>query len=222
MPVYVYFQYMKIHFILIAAFLFLVSGCGNKDKTDTGGNNKQDVTGNKQNSAVENKQEPDYTSVMINYTVSGAGNGKILMAKKGPVARFDMTKISPDGNNVESMFYADNYLHFYIMGPSGLQPVKLLVIKDIEYRKSFASFFDASGYTGNLTPDGKETICGKECVKYIYKPDGSTFFVYNNKYVLKASFEGTVITATTFKENPQIDDTYVRLPPGINFIDITK
>jgi hypothetical protein len=206
---------MKIHLILTAVLILLVSGCGKKE-------NPESVTEKKQVPVTEKKQVPDNSSVMINYTVSGAGSGKILLAKKGAFARFDMTKISPDGNDVESMFYADNYLHFYIMGPGGLQPVKLLVIKDIEYRKSFASFFDASEYTKNLTPDGKEIICGKECDKFVYKADGSTFSVYNNRYVLKASFEGTVITATTFKEDAQIEDKFVRLPPGIIFTDITN
>lgn len=206
---------MKIHLILITVFIIIISGCGKKDYPEP-------VAENKQEPVAEKKQVPDNTTVMINYIVSGAGNGKILLAKKGPVARFTMTKVSPDGNDVESIFYADNYLYFYTTGPAGLQPVKVLVIKDIEYRKSFASFFDASEYTKYLNPDGKETICGKECDKFIYKPDGSTFSVYKNKYVLKAAFEGTVITATTFKDNPQIDDNYVNVPPGINFVDITN
>lgn len=197
---------MKIRILIIAAVL-LFAGCAEEKK---------------QEAPVTKQQPQDFNSVMINYTVSGAGKGKILLGKKGAVARFDITKVTGEGSNVESMFFADKYLYFYIMGVSGLQPVKMEVVKDIDYRKSFASFIDAAEYTKHLTPDGKETICGKECEKFVYKPDGSTFSVYNGNYVLKASFEGTVIIATSFKENANIDDNYVRVPPGINFIDISK
>ncbi|MCI0474173.1 MAG: hypothetical protein L0Y76_11380 [Ignavibacteria bacterium] len=197
---------MRIHFILISAFIFLVSGCGKEN----------------QEPVAEKKQGPDNSSVIISYDVSGGGSGTILMTKKGPVARFEIKKVTPDGNNIESMFYADNYLYFYLMVATGLQPVKMKVVKDINYRKSFASFIDAAEYTQYLTADGKEIICGKECEKFVYKPDGSAFSVYNKNYVMKAAFDGTVIMATSINENPGIDDNYVRVPADLNFIDLTK
>jgi hypothetical protein len=197
---------MKVYLLLIAATIFLVSSCG-KEKQET---------------VAEKKSGPDNSSVIISYTVSGGGSGTILLTKKGAAARFEITKVTPDGNNVESMFYADNYIYFYILSAGGLQPAKMIVAKDINYRKSFTSFFDAAEYTQYLTPEGKEIICGKECEKFVYKPDGSTFSVYNKNYVLKAVFDGTVIVASSINENPQINDDYVKVPPGLNFIDLTK
>jgi len=184
----------------------MVSGCG-KERRET---------------IAEKKQGPDSSSVIISYTVSGGGHGSIIMTKKGLLARFEVKKVTPDGNNVESIFYADNYVYFYIIAENGLQPAKMIVSKDIDYRKSFASFFDAAEYTQYLTSGGKEIISGKECEKFIYKPDGSSFCVYNKNYVLKAVFDGAVIVAESINENPQIDDNFVKVPTELNFIDISK
>jgi len=169
---------------------------------------------------ITNDKPTESSSVVIKYNVSGKTLGTITLMKKNNDVRVDLTKTLNEVIKTETRFISNGYLYFFTEGFGGSEPVKSPVIKDHNYHKSFSAFLEASEFLNGMKKIGSDKILGYDCENYVNNIDNSSFSVYNNKYVLKALFDGTMILATSIDFNPNLDTMQISPPSNINFTDI--
>lgn len=192
--------------ILTAATVVTFSGCGEEKKKEA-----RIVT---QNNTI------DTSSVVINYLVTGAGNGKITITKKGGNVKLVLERVSDGQSNIETRFIADGWIYFYFVTETTVQPVKTKISKDHLYFKNFASLSDAEEIISRTKKNGNEIIAGFTCDIY-ENYDGSKFSIYNGKYVLQASFDGIIVTATSVSFNVPLQNKDVEKPGAVDFLELT-
>lgn len=190
-----------------ATFCFIASGCGEEKKRE----------GKMLNQSSDNV---DTSSVIIKYEVSGTGSGKITLTKKGKKIKLTLEKTVNEQNNVETRFISDGWIYFYFTTETSVQPVKSKINKDHNYLKNFAILGDADEILSKMRKSGNEIIAGFTCDVFENNL-GSTFSVYSGKYVLKASFDGIIITANTVAFNIPLKEEDVEKPAGIEFLELT-
>ncbi len=168
----------------------------------------------------QNPNNTDTSSVIIKYDVSGTGNGKITLAKKGGKIKLTLEKTVNGQNNIETRFISDGWIYFYFTTETSVQPVKSKINKDHNYLKNFAALADADEIISKMRKSGNEIVSGFTCD--IYESNlGAVYSIYNGKYVLKSSFDGIIITANTVSFNAPIKNEDVEKPAGIEFLELT-
>ncbi len=201
---------MKLRTIILttAAILAiaLLQGCGEESK--------------KTAKIIEKGAVTDLSTAIIKYDVTGTGSGKITMTKKGSKAKFELEKTIDGSRNIETRFTDGEWIYFYFMTETVVQPVKSRIIKDHNYFKNFAALSDAGEIISKMTKTGNEIISGYTCDIY-ENNTGSKFSVYDGKYVLKGYFEGAVITANTAAINASVKNEDVEKPAHIEFLELT-
>jgi hypothetical protein len=158
--------------------------------------------------------------VIIKYVVTGSGNGKITLTKKGSKVKIELDKIIDGESNLESRFVSDGWIYFYFVTETSIQPVKTKVHKDQSYLKNFASLSDADEIIARTKKNGNEIVAGFTCDIYEYA-DGSRFSIYQGKYVLQASYDGIVMSATSLSFNVPIKNQDVEKPANVDFLELT-
>ena len=199
--------FFKIHIILFL-LLLTASGCSDKNKDPE---NREIKSTNK-----------DTSSAIIKYDITGTGTGAITITKFHDDIRVDLEKNTKDGTNKESRFISGGYVYFYVSSGSVLQPVKMKIVKDNNYPKGFSAFTDAGEITPRMKKTGTDMVAGFLCDVYNDITDGSTYSVFGNKYILKSSFGGNVITANSVLINTVVDSVYVQIPNNVEFRDVTQ
>ncbi len=192
--------------VLTAVTMFTFSGCSEEKRKEA-----RIVT---QNTAI------DTSSVVINYLVTGAGNGKITITKKGGKVKLELEKVTDGQSNLETRFISDGWIYFYFTTETIIQPVKSKINKDHLYFKNFASLSDAEEIISRTKKNGNEIIAGFTCDIY-ENYDGSKFSIYNGKYVLQASFDGIIVTATSVSFNVPVQNKDVEKPGNVDFLELT-
>lgn len=162
----------------------------------------------------------DSSSVIIRYDVTGTGSGKISLTGKGANVKLELEKSINDVKNVETRFIDKEWIYFYFTTETLVQPVKSRIVKDHNYFSNFAVLSDAEEIISKLSKTGNEIVAGYTCDIY-ENNTGSKFSVYDNKYVLKAIFGGTIVTAKTVLMNAQVQMQDVEKPANIEFLELT-
>lgn len=199
-------KFLIFKIFLIPLFLFLVSSCGEEKKREA--------------KIISQNIDADTSSVIIKYDVTGSGNGKITLTKKGSKVKFELEKIINGESNMESRFVSDGWIYFYFVTESSVQPVKTKINKDQYYLKNIASLSDANEIITRTKNNGNEIIAGLTCDIY-ENVDGSRFSIYQGKYVLQASYDGIVISATSLSFNVPIKNQDVEKPSNVDFLELT-
>jgi hypothetical protein len=73
---------------------------------------------------------------------------------------------------------------------------------------------------GSSTPQGAESVAGKECSAYNIMQQGdirTDYYIYDNKLMLKRTAPTTTIEATSFNDNPTFSADEFTLPAGIEW-----
>jgi hypothetical protein len=192
--------------VLTTVIVFVFSGCDEQKK--------------KEAKIISQNNVSDTTSVVITYSVTGAGSGNIAVTKKGGKVKLELGKDVDGGKNIETRFISDGWIYFYFTTETALQPVKSRISKDHLYLKNFASLADAEEIIARTKKGGNEIVAGFTCDIFESK-DGSKFSIYNGKYVLQSSFDGIIITATSVAFNSPVQDKEVEKPAGIDFLELT-
>lgn len=193
--------------LFISTISLLITGCDEEKKKE----------GKIINQSTDNT---DTSSVIIKYDVSGTGNGKITLAKKGGKIKLTLEKTVNGQNNIETRFISDGWIYFYFTTETSVQPVKSKINKDHNYLKNFAALADADEIVSRMRKSGNEIISGFTCD--IYESNlGAVYSIYNGKYVLKSSFDGIIITANTVSFNAPLKIEDVEKPAGIEFLELT-
>ena len=162
----------------------------------------------------------DSSSAIISYDVTGAGNGKITMSKKGSNVKLELEKNVNGQTNLETRFIDKDWIYFYFTTETVVQPVKSRIVKDHNYFNNFAVLSDAGEIVSKLMKTGNEIVSGFTCDIY-ENNSGSKFSVYNNKYVLKASFEGITVSANNININAPVQIRDIEKPSNIEFLELT-
>lgn len=162
----------------------------------------------------------DSSSAIISYDVTGAGNGKITMSKKGSNVKLELEKNVNGQTNLETRFIDKDWIYFYFTTETVVQPVKSRIVKDHNYFNNFAVLSDAGEIVSKLMKTGNEIVSGFTCDIY-ENNTGSKFSVYNNKYVLKASFEGITVSANNININASVQIRDIEKPSNIEFLELT-
>ena len=162
----------------------------------------------------------DSSSAIISYDVTGAGNGKITMSKKGSNVKLELEKNVNGQTNLETRFIDKDWIYFYFTTETVVQPVKSRIVKDHNYFNNFAVLSDAGEIVSKLMKTGNEIVSGFTCDIY-ENNTGSKFSVYNNKYVLKASFEGITVSANNININAPVQIRDIEKPSNIEFLELT-
>ncbi len=162
----------------------------------------------------------DSSSAIISYDVTGAGNGKITMSKKGSNVKLELEKNVNGQTNLETRFIDKDWIYFYFTTETAVQPVKSRIVKDHNYFNNFAVLSDAGEIVSKLMKTGNEIVSGFTCDIY-ENNTGSKFSVYNNKYVLKASFEGITVSANNININAPVQIRDIEKPSNIEFLELT-
>lgn len=162
----------------------------------------------------------DSSSAIISYDVTGAGNGKITMSKKGCNVKLELEKTVNGQTNLETRFIDKDWIYFYFTTETVVQPVKSRIVKDHNYFNNFAVLSDAGEIVSKLMKTGNEIVSGFTCDIY-ENNTGSKFSVYNNKYVLKASFEGITVSANNININAPVQIRDIEKPSNIEFLELT-
>ena len=162
----------------------------------------------------------DSSSAIISYDVTGAGNGKITMSKKGSNVKLELEKNVNGQTNLETRFIDKDWIYFYFTTETAVQPVKSRIVKDHNYFNNFAVLSDAGEIVSKLMKTGNEIVSGFTCDIY-ENNTGSKFSVYNNKYVLKASFEGITVSANNININASVQIRDIEKPSNIEFLELT-
>ena len=162
----------------------------------------------------------DSSSAIISYDVTGAGNGKITMSKKGSNVKLELEKNVNGQTNLETRFIDKDWIYFYFTTETAVQPVKSRIVKDHNYFNNFAVLSDAGELVSKLMKSGNEIVSGFTCDIY-ENNTGSKFSVYNNKYVLKASFEGITVSANNININAPVQIRDIEKPSNIEFLELT-
>ncbi len=162
----------------------------------------------------------DSSSAIISYDVTGAGNGKITMSKKGSNVKLELEKNVNGQTNLETRFIDKDWIYFYFTTETVVQPVKSRIVKDHNYFNNFAVLSDAGEIVSKLMKSGNEIVSGFTCDIY-ENNTGSKFSVYNNKYVLKASFEGITVSANNININAPVQIRDIEKPSNIEFLELT-
>lgn len=186
----------------------ILFGCSDRNK-DPGKTQKNDAL-------------KDTTSALIKYDLSGMGSGAIVLTKYKDDIRIDLVKNLKEGVSKESRFISGGYVYFYISSGNLPQPVKSKIIKDNNYQKSFSAFTDAGEFIPRMKKSGTDMVSGFLCDVYNDASDGSSFSVFGGRYILKASFGGNVISASSVEINASVDSNYVKIPVNVDFRDITQ
>lgn len=163
---------------------------------------------------------PDSSSVIIKYDVSGAGNGKITLTKKGDKVKLELEKTVNEQKNLETRYVDKEWIYFYFTTETIVQPVKSRIVKDHNYYSNFAVLSDAGEIVSKLMKNGKEIVSGYTCDIY-ENNTGSKFSVYDNKYVLKASFDGITVSVNYININAPVQIRDVEKPSNIEFLELT-
>ncbi len=182
---------------------------------------REDTSETKINNNSSSLNTVDTSSVFIDYEISGSGNGSIKLFKRGDEVRYDISKTTNNESTIESIFISGGYLHFYMAVNNGMTPVKMPVVKDHNYYKSFSALADAASVIEYLKKNGEENFLGYTCTVYLHS-DGSEFSVLDGKYILKASYDGMNIKAVNFNKDTLIRKSYVSLPADVEFTDLTE
>ncbi len=169
---------------------------------------------------IDNNNSKDSSSVIIRYDVTGTGNGKITMTKKGGNVKLELEKTVNEQTNLETRFIDKDWIYFYFTTETVVQPVKSRIVKDHNYFNNFAVLSDAGEIVSKMQKTGNEIVAGFTCDIY-ENNTGSRFSVYDNKYVLKASFEGITVTANTVQMNAPVQTVDVEKPANIEFLELT-
>lgn len=191
---------------LISVVLFVFSGCGEEKK--------------KEAKILSQNNNADTSSLIIKYAVTGSGNGKITLTKKGNKVKLELDKIIDGVSNIETRFISDGWIYFYFTTETAVQPVKSRITKDQNYLKNFASLADADEIIARTRKNGNEIVAGFTCDIYEYL-DGSRYSIYQGKYVLQASYDGIVMTATSLSFNVPIKNQDVEKPANVDFLELT-
>jgi hypothetical protein len=191
--------------ILLVLFIFF-SGC-DKEK-------KEAIIPKKQDNGF------DTFSFVIKYSVAGNANGKITMTKKADKVKFELEKIISGESNIESRFISDGWIYFYFVTETTVQPVKSKIFKDQNYLKNIASLTDAEEIISRTKKNGNEIVAGFVCDIYD-NSDGSRFYIYGGKYVLKTVYDGIIITANSLSLNAPIQNQDVEKPANVEFLELT-
>lgn len=162
----------------------------------------------------------DSSSAIISYDVTGAGNGKITMSKKGSNVKLELEKNVNGQTNLETRFIDKDWIYFYFTTETVVQPVKSRIVKDHNYFNNFAVLSDPGEIVSKLMKTGNEIVSGFTCDIY-ENNTGSKFSVYNNKYVLKASFEGITVSANNININASVQIRDIEKPSNIEFLELT-
>ncbi len=162
----------------------------------------------------------DSSSVIIYYDVTGTGSGKITLSKKGSSVKLELEKTVNEQKNLETRFTDKEWIYFYFTTETVVQPVKSRITKDHNYFKNFAVLSDGREIVAKLLKTGNEIIAGFTCDIY-ENNTGSKFSVYDNKYVLRATFDGIVVTANTVLINAPLKTKDVEKPSNIEFLELT-
>ena len=162
----------------------------------------------------------DSSSVIIHYDVTGTGSGKITMSKKGSSVKLELEKTINEQKNLETRFVDKEWIYFYFTTETVVQPVKSKIVKDHNYFKNFAVLSDGREIVSKMMKTGNEIIAGFTCDIY-ENNTGSKFSVYGNKYVLRATFDGIVVTANTVLVNAPLKMQDVEKPSNIEFLELT-
>lgn len=162
----------------------------------------------------------DSSSAIISYDVTGAGNGKITMSKKGSNVKLELEKNVNGQTNLETRFIDKDWIYFYFTTETVVQPVKSRIVKDHNYFNNFAVLSDPGEIVSKLMKTGNEIVSGFTCDIY-ENNTGSKFSVYNNKYVLKASFEGITVSANNININAPVQIRDIEKPSNIEFLELT-
>ena len=162
----------------------------------------------------------DSSSAIISYDVTGTGNGKITMSKKGCNVKLELEKTVNGQTNLETRFIDKDWIYFYFTTETVVQPVKSRIVKDHNYFNNFAVLSDAGEIVSKLMKTGNEIVSGFTCDIY-ENNSGSKFSVYNNKYVLKASFEGITVSANNININAPVQIRDIEKPSNIEFLELT-
>jgi len=197
---------LLLNIFLLSVFLFIVSGCGEEKK--------------KEAKILSQDNSPDTSSLIIKYAVSGAGNGKIVLTKKGNKVKIELDKIVDGVSNIETRFISDGWIYFYFTTETAVQPVKSRITKDQNYLKNFASLADADEIIARTRKNGNEIVAGFTCDIYEYL-DGSRFSIYQGKYVLQATYDGIVMSATSLSFNVPIKNQDIEKPANVEFLELT-
>ena len=202
------YSILKVLNILIAIFfaVLLIQGCEEEQK--------------KTAKIIEPGAPADSSTAIIKYNVTGTGSGKITMYKKGRLAKLELEKPVNGRNNIETRFTDGEWVYFYFMTETTLQPVKSRIIKDHNYFKNFAILSDAGEIVSKMTKTGNEIISGYTCSVY-ENNTGSRFSVYDGKYVLAGYFDGTIVTANEVNTSSTLKKEDVEKPAHIEFLELT-
>lgn len=174
----------------------------------------------KKTAKILDNNSNDSSSVIIRYDVTGTGNGKIIMTKKGNNVKLELEKTVNETKNLETRFIDKDWIYFYFTTETVVQPVKSRIVKDHNYFKNFAVLSDAGEIISKRQKTGNEIVAGFTCDIY-ENNTGSRFSVYDNKYVLKASFDGITVTANTVQMNAPVQIADVEKPANIEFLELT-
>jgi len=118
------------------------------------------------------------------------------------------------------LFHSNGWIYFYFTTETAVQPVKSRITKDQNYLKNFASLADADEIIARTRKNGNEIVAGFTCDIYEYL-DGSRYSIYQGKYVLQASYDGIVMTATSLSFNVPIKNQDVEKPANVDFLELT-
>lgn len=197
----------KIYLLLVVGFAFLIlQSCEEEQKKIV---------------RIADVNEPaDSSSAIIQYDVTGTGSGKITLTRKGSSVKLELEKTVNEQKNIEARFIDKEWIYFYFITETVVQPVKSRIVKDHNYFKNFAALSDAGEIVSKMMKTGNEIIAGFTCDIY-ENNTGSKFSVYNRKYVLRASFDGIIVTASTLLLNVPIQNKDVEKPANIEFPELT-
>lgn len=193
--------------LLISIFIVSFSGCGEKKKKEA-------------KIITPDIIALDTASSVIKYLVSGSGNGKITITKKGTRVKLELEKIVNGESNIETRFISDGWIYFYFATETAIQPVKSKVSKDHLYLKNFAALADAEEIISRTKRTGNETVAGFTC-DIFENNEGGRYSIYNGRYVLQASFDGIIITASSVSFNVPIQNKEIEKPDNIEFLELT-
>jgi hypothetical protein len=169
---------------------------------------------------LDSNVKSDSSSVIIRYDVTGAGNGYITLTKKGDKVKLELEKTVNEQKNLETRYVDKEWIYFYFTTETTVQPVKSRIVKDHNYYSNFAVLSDAGEIVSKLMKTGKEIVSGFTCDIY-ENNTGSKFSVYDNKYVLKANFDGITVSANNININAPVQIRDVEKPSNIEFLELT-
>ena len=159
-------KYFLVNIFLIPVLLLTFSGCGEEKKRDV--------------KILTQSKSADTSTVIIKYDVSGTGNGKITLMKKGDKVKLELEKIVNGVSSIETRFISDGWIYFYFATETIVQPVKSKIYKDQNYFKNFASLADAEEIIARTKKNGNDIVAGFTCDIY-ENIDGSRFSIYQRK-----------------------------------------